>query len=204
MSLMDSLIRPTFLYGTNIWGDSLLEFNWASNERVQTLLLQCIIRCKQTKPQHIILVKFGAQPFRRETIFKLVCFLHCIRTFADSVSERERCLYLAYFSSETISLSSPSSWDRGWFAGVSTLLEYVGIQIYHLPPFINFSDAPGHLPLTRHELNIIIRDEIYKYFIHITWVNPPNGLQPKMALYTDYFLELRDRFIVRPQYTLYH
>jgi hypothetical protein len=44
MSLMDSLIRPIVLYGSEIWGPSLLEFDWASTERVQTLLLRRIIR----------------------------------------------------------------------------------------------------------------------------------------------------------------
>jgi hypothetical protein len=76
MSLMDTLICPTILYGSKIWGPSLLESDWASAERVQILLLRRIIRCKQTVPQHIILAEFGAQPFRLETIFRLVSFLH--------------------------------------------------------------------------------------------------------------------------------
>jgi hypothetical protein len=42
-----SLIRPTVLYGSEILGPSLLEFDWALVERVQTLLLWRIIRCKQ-------------------------------------------------------------------------------------------------------------------------------------------------------------
>jgi hypothetical protein len=106
MSLMDSLIRPTVLYGSEIWGPSLLESDWASVERVQTLLLRRIIRCKQTVPQHIILAEFGARPFRLETVFRLVSFLHRIRSFADSVKGRDRYPYLAYCSSETIALSS--------------------------------------------------------------------------------------------------
>ena len=57
---MDSLIRPIVLYGLEIWGPSLLELDWASIERVQTLLLCRIIRYKQTVPHHIILAKFGA------------------------------------------------------------------------------------------------------------------------------------------------
>jgi hypothetical protein len=31
---------------SEVWGPCLLEVNWASIERVQILLLQCIIRCK--------------------------------------------------------------------------------------------------------------------------------------------------------------
>jgi hypothetical protein len=108
MSLMDSLIRPTVLYGSEIWGPSLLESDWASVERVQTLLLRRIIRCKQTVPQHIILAEFGARPFRLETMFGLVSLLHRIRSLADSTKGRDRYPYLAYCSSETIALSSSS------------------------------------------------------------------------------------------------
>jgi hypothetical protein len=53
-------------------------------------------------------------------------------------------------------------------------------------------------------LNKIIRDDIYRQFIQITWVNPPGGLHPKMAFYAEHFLELRDGFIVQPHYTLRH
>ena len=78
MSLMDSLIRPTVLYSSEIWGPSLLESDWALVERVQTLLLRCIIRCKQTVPHHIILAEFEARPFQLETVFGPVSFLHRI------------------------------------------------------------------------------------------------------------------------------
>lgn len=129
LSLMESLIRPTVLYGSEIWGPSLLESDWASAERVQTLLLRCIIRCKQSVPQHIILAEFGVRPFRLETVFRLVSFLHRIRSYADSRSGQDRYPYLAYCSSETIALSSPPGRARGWFAGVSDLFESVGIHI---------------------------------------------------------------------------
>jgi hypothetical protein len=82
MSLMDTLIRLTVLYGLEIWGPSLLESDWASSERVRILLLRHIIRCKQTIPQHIIPVEFGAQPFWLETMFRLLSFLHRIRRLA--------------------------------------------------------------------------------------------------------------------------
>ena len=85
MSLMDTLVHPTVLYGLEIWGASLLESDWALAERVQTPLLRLIIRCKQTVPQHIILAEFGAQPFRLDTVFSLVSFLHRVRGFADSI-----------------------------------------------------------------------------------------------------------------------
>jgi hypothetical protein len=52
---------------------------------------------------------------------------------------------MAYCSSETISLSSSSGRDRVWFIGVSDLLESMGIQMDHLPPFRYSLDALGHL-----------------------------------------------------------
>jgi hypothetical protein len=145
-----------------------LESNWASIERVQTLLLRHIIKCKQTVPHHIILAEFGAWPFRLETMFKLVSFLHCIQGLADLAKGRDRYPYLAYCSSKTISLSSPLGRARGWFAGVSVLLESVGIQMDRLPPFWYSLDAPGHLLPTRQVLNKIIKDDIYRRFIQIT------------------------------------
>jgi hypothetical protein len=80
----------------------------------------------------------------------------------------------------------------------------MGIQLDRLPPFRYSLDAPGHLLPTRQELNKIIRDDIYRQFVQITWVNPQGGLRPKMAFYAEHFLELRDELIVRPQYTLRH
>jgi hypothetical protein len=98
-----------------------------------------------------------------ETVFGLVSFLHRIQGLADSTKGQDRYPYLAYCSSETISLSSPLGRARGWFAGVSDLLESVGIQIDRLPPFRYSLDAPGHLLPTRHVLNKIIRDDIYRH-----------------------------------------
>jgi len=75
---MDSLVRPTVLYGLEVWGPYLLESNWASAQRVQIILLCRIIRCKQTVPHTIILVESGNQAFRLETVFHLVSLLHWI------------------------------------------------------------------------------------------------------------------------------
>ena len=71
MDLLNTLIRPTVLYGLEIWGPSLLEADWALAERVQILILRRIIKSKQTVPQHIVLTEFGAQPFRLETVSDL-------------------------------------------------------------------------------------------------------------------------------------
>jgi len=115
---------------------------------------------------------------------------------------RDRYVYLAYYSFETISLSSSSGRARCWFTSVSDLSESVAIQIDRLPPFKYSLDTPGHLLPTRQVLNKIIRDDIYKKFIRNTWVNPPGGLHPKMAFYVEHFLEFRDGFIVQPHYSL--
>lgn len=153
MSLMDTLIRPTVLYGSDIWGPSLLESDWVLTERVQILLLHCIIRCKQTVPQHIILTKFGAQPFQLETVFRLVSFLHRVQSFANLIKSRDWYPYLAYCTSETIAHSTPSGRARCWFTRVSNLLESAGIQLACLPPFRYSLDAPGHLLPARQGLN---------------------------------------------------
>ena len=69
MSMMDNVVQPTVLYGSEVWGPSLLESDWSSAERVQITLLRRIIRSKQTVPQPIILAEFAAHPFCFETMF---------------------------------------------------------------------------------------------------------------------------------------
>jgi hypothetical protein len=63
MFLMNSIIQPTVLYGSEVWGPCLLEFDRAMAEKVQTYLLQCIIKCKQTISTTIILLSFVPNPF---------------------------------------------------------------------------------------------------------------------------------------------
>ena len=106
--------------------------------------------------------------------------------------------YLAYCSSETISCATHSGGAKCWFTGVLSLLTSAGIQLDRLPPFRYSLIAPDHLLPTRQELNKIIREDIYKQFVQITWVNPLGGLRPKMAFYVEHFLEIRDELIVRP------
>lgn len=55
--------QPTTLYGLEVWGAYLLEVDCASAKKVQTLLPQPIIKCKQIMPKQIILAKFNTQPF---------------------------------------------------------------------------------------------------------------------------------------------
>lgn len=74
MALMDTLIQHIVLYGSVVWGPSLLEFDWASAEWVQ--VLRRIIKCKQSIPHNIILAEFGAHRFRLGAIFDLIWFLH--------------------------------------------------------------------------------------------------------------------------------
>jgi len=202
MSLLDSLLRPTILQGSEVWGPSLLELDWTLVERVWVLLLQCINRCEQIVPRHVILAEFWAWHFQLETVFKFVSFQHRIQSFVDLVKGRDQYLYYAYFSSKTISLSSPPCRVSGWFAKVSNLLWFMGIQLNYLPPFKYSLNAPSHLLPTKQELNKIIGDDTYTQFIQITWVGTEGGLCPKMAFYAKHFLELRDELIVQPHYTL--
>jgi hypothetical protein len=110
---------------------------------------------------------------------------------------------LAYWSSETIALSSPLGQARDWFARLLDILESVGIQIDRLPPFWYSLDAASNLLPTRQVLNKIIKNDISRQFIKITWVNPLGGLRLKIAFYGEQFLELRDGFIVQPQCTFH-
>jgi len=63
MDLLDTIIKPTVLYSSEVWGPSLLEFYWAKTERVQLLMLRFIIRSKWTIPQPIIQAEFVVHPF---------------------------------------------------------------------------------------------------------------------------------------------
>jgi hypothetical protein len=78
--LMEAIIRPTVLYGSEIWGPSLLQTDWAKLEGVQTLLLRRIICYKRTVPQPIIQAEFGIHPFALRS-FLLVSFLRRVRSF---------------------------------------------------------------------------------------------------------------------------
>jgi len=53
-------------------------------------------------------------------------------------------------------------------------------------------------------MNKIIREDIYRQYIQVTWVDPPHKLKPKMAFYAKHFMEMRDELIIRPAYTLHH
>lgn len=74
-------------------------------------------------------------------------------------------IHLGYRSSDAIACASHSGKAKCWFTGVYDLLKSVGIQIDRLPLFRYSLDALGHLLPTRHELNKIIREDIYKQFI---------------------------------------
>jgi hypothetical protein len=53
-------------------------------------------------------------------------------------------------------------------------------------------------------MNRIIRDDIYRQYILVTWLDPPSGLKPEMAFYVKHFLMLRNGLIVQPPYKLQH
>ena len=122
-------MRPTVLYGSVVWGPSLLGFDWASIERVQTLFLRCIIRCHRFTPHSIILAEFGTHPFSLAAIFDLVWFLHHLCGFVDHVGDCDRYCYLAFCSSVfTVSIESGFC-RRCWYAQASSLLGSIGIDI---------------------------------------------------------------------------
>ena len=200
LSLLDALVRPIVLYGSVVWGPSLLSSDWASIERVQTLFLRRIIRCHRSTPHSIILAEFGAHPFRLAAIFDLVWFLHRLRGFADMAGDRDRYSYLAYCSSVSTAAVESGARARCWYAQVSSLLSSIGIDIDHLPPFQFSLDAPAHLLPSRQELNEHVRLDIYRCYITATWVNPPGGLRPRMSFYATHFLEISDGIITRPSY----
>jgi hypothetical protein len=134
MSLMDTLVRPTVLYGFEVWGDGLLESDLSSINRVKIILLRCIIKCKQTIPQPVVLVEYGARPFRLETIFSLISLLPYIQSFADVMKGWDWYPYLTYCSSESIASTSFVR-SRCWYVGVLDLLASIGIMMDRLPPF---------------------------------------------------------------------
>jgi hypothetical protein len=67
-----------------------------------------------------------------------------------------------------------------------------------LPPFKHSLDSHGHLQTTKHELNKIIKEDIYRQNIQVIRIAPPSGLKPKMAFYANHFMELRDNLIIHP------
>ena len=145
MSLFDSLVRPTVLYGSVVWGPSLIASDWASIERVQTLLLHRIIRCHRFTPHSIVLAEFGVHPLKLAVIFELIWFLHRLRGFMETCADRHRYSFLAYCSSVEIMRSNTSARSRCWYAQATSLLGSIGIEIDHLPPYQFLLDAPAHL-----------------------------------------------------------
>ena len=107
MKLFDTIIAPTTLYGSEVWGPSLGQLKWAQVERLQTIMLQHLIHCKRTVPQCIIQAEFGANPLHLECIFRLTSYLHRLWKLGDSVTNSERYPYLALYSS--VELASHSS-----------------------------------------------------------------------------------------------
>jgi hypothetical protein len=72
-----------------------------------------------------------------------------------------------------------------------------------LPPFRYSLNAPDYLLPIRWEMNTIIQEDIYKQFVHVTWINPQGWLRPKMAFYVEHFMVMKDGVIVRPHYNDY-
>ena len=200
VSLFESLVRPTVLYGSMVWGPSLIAFDWASTERVQTLLLRCIIRCHRFTPHSIVLAEFGVHPLKLAVIFDLIWFLHRLRGFMETCADRHRYSFLAYCSSVEIMRSDTSARSRCWYAQATSLLGSIRIEIDRLPPYQFLLDAPTHLLPSRQVLNEHVRQDIYRQYITTTWCHPSGGLRPKMAFYAEHFLVIQDGIVVRPAY----
>lgn len=98
LSLLSSLVTPMMLYGSVVWGPSLLDSDWASIDHVQTLFL-----------------RLGA-------IFDRIWFLHHLHGFADSANDRHKYSYLAYCSSVVVADSNPTSRARCWYPEAASLL----------------------------------------------------------------------------------
>ena len=115
-SLFDSLVHPIVLYGSMVWIPSLIAFDWAFIEQVQTLLLRRIIRCHRFTPHNIVLVEFGVHPLKLAIIFYLIWFLHRLHGFMETCVDRHRYSFLAYCSSVEIMRSNTSARSRCWYA----------------------------------------------------------------------------------------
>jgi len=57
------------------------------------------------------------------------------------------------------------------------------------PLFRDYLDAPGQLVPTKQETST-------KQNIQVTWIAPSSELNPKMALYVEHIMELKDGLIV--------
>jgi len=92
MDLIDSIIWPTILYGFEVWGYSLLEFDWDKMESVYILMLYHIIKTKRTMWNvyilmltsvyilmlyHIIKIKMNLAPLERNLSVEL-CWGSCV------------------------------------------------------------------------------------------------------------------------------
>lgn len=200
MSLIDSLVKPTILYGSIIWGPPLLDFDQASVERIKIHFLQCIIKCHRSTLHNIILVEFGAHPFRLGTRFDLFWLLHQLWSFVDCPDDSHIFSYLAYYSYKEVAGSDSGHRSHCWYIRASALLGLVGISMDHLPPFQFSLDTPTHLLPPQGELNEHIRLDIYRQYVITTWRNPPCGLHLRMAFYVEHFLDIQDGIILHPQY----
>jgi len=166
-------------------------------------MLQFMIRCKRTIPQDIIQVEFVAHPMHLESIFRLVSFLHGVRSLGDLASGRDQYPFLALCASEEIASTSADLHPRGkWcrFFEASFLLWSVDISIDRLPPFRYSLEASGHLLPPEGAAQGDERVHI-QTLCKVMWIAPPKDLGPKMAFYFEHFIQSRDGLIIRPEYT---
>jgi hypothetical protein len=136
--------------------------------------------------QPIIRAEFDVHPLCLKVIFHLVSFLHRVGSFKYSSIRRDWYPYLKRFSSKALSSNPPSVHAQGWFSEVSHIIQLMTISkkclprsvspLMHCSPFSFSLDALCHLFPTRQVLNQAIREDIYRFYIHITWTSPPTSL----------------------------
>lgn len=102
MHSLDLIIRPTILYGLEIWGPNLVQSELGQDPKSPNPSSQVHHSMQIHNPQPIVQAKFEAHPFRLGVIFHLVSLLHRVWTLGDSTSKRDRYPYLAFCSSKAI------------------------------------------------------------------------------------------------------
>lgn len=129
-------------------------------------MIHCIIRSKSIVLHAIIQLEFATHPFRLETNFRLVLFLH---QFGVLLTQ----LLGGTVTIPCLLLLRGLGIEQTHYMGleVSRLIQSVGIQMNHLCPFTYSLSAPRHFLVNKTEMNGIIKDDIYRQYIQVTWEN---------------------------------
>ncbi|MCO5589434.1 hypothetical protein L7F22_043401 [Adiantum nelumboides] len=190
--LFDTLVTPTLMHASAIWGPGLVDSVWTQIERPQIIMISRIIRSKPSVPHDIIRAELAAPPMLVEALFQTVCLLHRFRDMdPDRISHR------AFIASREMARTGDTS---SWYAQTGDWLAQHGFDIDRLPPLQYDTQAPTY-SLSRSERNRVIRQEIWHTYIQRTWRRPTDTLPPKMLYYYEHFLRFSEQgFIEIPLY----